>query len=130
MSNTIYQLVEKYSKVKLPIQSGHDLPKIEIDLFIPEDAAFHTWGAALGWDICTKAITGVPQTEEHKRRRAESKSREIEIEGILYKSGKEAADKLGFKPSTICVWAKKNGSRYGITIPKGHNQHTYGKTRS
>jgi len=131
MSDTIYQLIENVSQYNLPIASGKDLPKVEIDFEnIYEGARFDKWGSAVGWEIATKAIRGVPQSEDHKKKRAESKSREIEIEGVLYKSGKDASEKLGYCPGAISAWAKKNGSRYGITIPKGSNQYTHGKSRS
>ena len=68
--------------------------------------------------------TGRKQSESHKLNRAKAKSREIEIEGVLYSSGVEAANALGVKKSTISAWAKRNGSRYGISIPVGHNQYT------
>ena len=68
--------------------------------------------------------TGKSQSSSHIKKRSAAKQREIEIEGILYASGKEAAESLGFKPSTISTWVKKNGSRYGISIPVGSNQWT------
>ena len=125
MSDTIYKPTKQFIE-----ETYWNIWDIVTEEEVMEGTTFHTWGAALGWDICTKAITGVPQTEEHKRKKAESKSREIEIEGVLYKSGKEASEKLGYCPGAISAWAKKNGSRYGISIPKGSNQCTYGKNRS
>ena len=50
-------------------------------------------------------------------------AKKIEIEGIVYNSGKEAAEILGYKVSTISNWATKNKSRYGIKIPTGSNQY-------
>jgi hypothetical protein len=133
MSDTIYQLIEKYSKVDLPTGTI-EFEKVDIDFELYEDRCvnetFQRWGSATGWEPATKAITGIPQTEEHKKKRAESKCREVEIEGVLYKSGKEAAEKLGYCPGAISTWVKRNRSRYGISIPKGSNQYTYGKNRS
>ena len=63
-----------------------------------------------------------PQSEEHKAKRAKALLKEIEIEGIIYPSGKAAAKALGYKTSTISSWATKRGSRYGINIPIGSNQ--------
>lgn len=68
--------------------------------------------------------TGKKQSKEHITKRIRTK--QIEIDGILYNSGKEAARALGYKPATISSWAIKNGSRYGIKIPTGSNQYTNG----
>jgi len=131
MSNIIYQLLEDYKDFdasqyipKDPILTNYVYEHDE------DESTFKKWGSAVGWGLATKAITGVKQSEIHKKRRAESKSREIEIEGITYKSGVEASKILGYHTSTISVWAKNNGSRYGISIPKGHNQYTHGKNIS
>ena len=64
-----------------------------------------------------------PQSAEHKAKKAKAKCREIEIEGVLYSSGKAAAESLNYGVSAISQWATKNGSRYGIAIPKGSNQY-------
>jgi len=125
MSNTIYKPTKQFIQ-----ETYWNIWDIITEKEIMEGARFDKWGSALGWEPATKAITGVPQTEEHKKKRAESKSREVEIEGILYKSGKETAEKLGYCPGAISTWVKRNGSRYGISIPKGSNQYTYGKNRS
>jgi len=74
--------------------------------------------------------TGKKQSADHIAKRTKKRHQEIEIEGVLYKSGAEASAELGYCASAISTWAKKNGSRYGITIPKGRNQYTYGKNRS
>lgn len=125
MSNTIYKPTKQFIK-----NTYWNIWDIITEEEVYEGARFDKWGSAVGWEIATKAIKGVPQSENHKKKRAESKSREIEIEGVLYKSGKDAAEKLGYCPGAISAWAKKNGSRYGITIPKGSNQYTHGKDRS
>ena len=167
MSDTIYQLIEKYSKVKLPIQSGKELPKVETDFELYEDRC-EEWGnhyrnnsgplnvnwkrkwsdeerqhlsninkerninfVSLGATEAARLVnTGKKQSVDHITKRTKNQYKEIEIEGILYKSGKEASKELGYSPGAISAWAKKNGSRYGITIPKGSNQYTYGKNRS
>ena len=74
MSDTIYQLIEKYSKVDLPT-STTEFEKVDIDFELYEDRCvnetFQRWGSAIGWEQATKAITGIPQTEEHKKIRSE-----------------------------------------------------------
>ena len=67
--------------------------------------------------------TGRPQSKEHIEKRTKNQGKEVEIEGITYKTGREAALALGYRDSTICNWIRKNKSRYNITIPKGSNQY-------
>lgn len=70
----------------------------------------------------SEKLKGRVQSKEWKEKKASSLRREIEIEGVLYSSGKEAANTLGYTSSAISTWAKRNGSRYGIKIPTGSNQ--------
>ena len=63
MSDTIYQLIEKYSKVKLPIQSGKDLDKIDIDLSI--DNNHHEKITHVSGELHPRY--NVPHTEETKK---------------------------------------------------------------
>ncbi len=51
--------------------------------------------------------------------------KEVEIEGIRYKSGAMAAKALGVSNGAISQWVKRCGSRYGITIPIGANSSKY-----
>lgn len=102
MSNTIYKPTKQFIK-----NTYWNIWDIITEEEVYEGARFDKWGSAVGWEIATKAIKGVPQSENHKKKRAESKSREIEIEGVLYKSGKDAAEKLGYCPGAISAWAKK-----------------------
>ena len=78
-----------------------------------------------GIENAAKANTGRKLTQEHKDASARGCFKEIEIEGVTYKSGKEAAKALNVIAPTISNWVKKNnGSRYGIKIPTGSNQYT------
>lgn len=70
-----------------------------------------------------KANKGKKQSAKHVAKKAASKQRSIEIDGILYESGVAASKALGVRTSTISGWAKKNGSRVGISIPTGSNQY-------
>ena len=82
------------------------------------------WATTGASEAARIAITGKPQSAEHKLKRAASKCREIEIGGITYRSGKEAALSLGLSNGCISGWVKNNnGSRYNITIPTGSNGH-------
>lgn len=76
-----------------------------------------------GVNAAAEKIRGTHQSDSHKSKRAKAKSREVEIEGVLYSSGKEAAEKLGYTAGAISSWVKKNGSRYNINIPSGSNQY-------
>ena len=73
-----------------------------------------------GWSIGAR---GMIQTEEHKQKRFKQMHREIEIDGVLYESGKAAAEALGVGASAVCQWAAKHGSRYGIKQPICYNQY-------
>jgi len=75
-----------------------------------------------GVKAAAKAVRGTTQTEQHKARKAKSKSRQVTIEGITYSSGKLAAETLGYSTSTISSWIKQQG-RTNINIPKGSNQY-------
>ena len=70
-----------------------------------------------------KVTKGKKQSPEHVAKRAKGKSRPVEIDGIMYESGVAAAKALGLRTSTISGWAKKNGSRIGISSPTGSNQY-------
>ena len=70
-----------------------------------------------------KVTKGKNQSSAHIAKKAKSKSRAIEIDGVLYESGVAAAKALGLYASTISSWAKKNGSRMGINSPTGSNQY-------
>jgi hypothetical protein len=73
-----------------------------------------------GWSLGAR---GMVQTEEHKQKRFKQMHREIEIDGVLYESGKAAAEALGVGASAVCQWAAKHGSRYGIKQPTCYNQY-------
>jgi hypothetical protein len=62
MSDIIYQLIEKYSKVKLPIQSGKKLDKIDIDLNIVHN---HEKITHVSGELHPRY--NVPHTEETKK---------------------------------------------------------------
>jgi hypothetical protein len=51
-----------------------------------------------------KITAGYTYKREDVDKRAASRSRPVTIQGITYKSGKEAAKALGVSPSTIVKW--------------------------
>ena len=123
---TLKSLVESFDASKfIPTDVEHidwDFDPDSMTNWIPHKPSNNRRGPT-GWGLATAAIIGVPQTKEHIEKRAMAKSRAIQIDGVTYKSGKEAATLLGYSVSTISVWAKNNGSRFGITIPTGSNQY-------
>ena len=76
-----------------------------------------------GVKSASEKLLGSKQTIEHKSKKSKKLNLEIEIDGITYSSGKEAAAAFNVVPSAISQWAKKNGSRYGIISPTGSNQY-------
>ena len=76
-----------------------------------------------GIEAAKGKVKGQPQSKEHKANKAKSKSRAVTIEGITYKSQKDAANILGYSTAAISTWVKKQG-RSNISIPKGSNQYT------
>jgi len=79
-------------------------------------------GNPLMQKIATEAArlvnTGRPQTKEHKLKRAMAKSRSVIVNGIEYKSQKEAAINNNILPSVICELIKAQGRT--ITLEKGN----------
>jgi len=76
-----------------------------------------------GVELAKNATKGKNQSLQHKQKRAAAQYKKVEIEGILYNSGNEAARKLGYSTSTISSWVRSQGSRFGIKIPNGTNQY-------
>ena len=137
MSTTIYTppiptdawCISHYFDAELEYQHPLTHPEIFSEEFCSE--AMEPWNKGISTNDyvnngATEAArlvnTGKCQTTQHKQKRAASKSRTIEIEGISYSSGKAAAESLGYSISTISTWAKRAGSRTGISIPTGSNQ--------
>ena len=72
-----------------------------------------------------ETVLGSKQSDEHKRKRAVSKSRSITIDGVLYSSQKEAAEALGCSTGFISkIIREQRGSRDIRLRPMGANQYT------
>jgi hypothetical protein len=88
------------------------------------DISLSGWGGSCGefQPIATEAArlfnTGRPQTEDHKLKRAMAKSRSVTVNGIEYKSQKEAAINNNVNPTVIVNLIKVQGRN--ITIKKGN----------
>ena len=72
----------------------------------------------LGTEAARLVNTGRTQTKNHKLKRAMAKSRSVIVNGIEYKSQKEAAINNNVLPSVICELIKVQGRT--ITLEKGN----------
>ena len=99
-----------------------------IDYPSPEELKREGCELASGWgderfqQMATEAArlvnTGKKQCKEHKLKRAIAKSRSVIVNGIEYKSQKEAAINNNVLPSVICELIKLYGRN--ITLEKGN----------
>lgn len=126
---TIYEiqkLVERVGSAEkyIPTFVPQDHIVEDFDHSIPPDAKRGKYGTATSFkpgnnnskavEAARQAVLGTKQTEDHKRKKAASRSRKVCVEGVIYNSGTEAAKALGVGRAAISNRIKRGHSAWLI----------------